>query len=133
MTAADFDLSPADLGDALQRWAAGHLPTMAAVDLLIGHEHWLTRLPFLRRVSVDDTMSRLVATPHWAELCDLITGRADDSDAPLYDSDSEQSMLAIACSLAGGLELDLGNALTSLDRANLRLVADAVLAVDGAR
>lgn len=46
-------------------------------------------------------------------------------------SSSEEQLLRIAASLAEGIPVDLGEALTSLDRGNLVLVAAAVLAVGG--
>jgi len=37
----------AELIAALRRGAAGYLPAVAAIELLIGQGHWLRRLPFL--------------------------------------------------------------------------------------
>ncbi|MFN2504456.1 MAG: hypothetical protein ABR540_09545, partial [Acidimicrobiales bacterium] len=46
-------------------------------------------------------------------------------------SSSEEQVLHLAASLVGGPAVDLGNALCGLDRANLTLVAEAVLRAGG--
>lgn len=121
------DLTPGELADALCRSAAGDRPAMAAVDLLIAHGHWLTREVFLASVSIDRATPRYAAI-NWRHLAARL--RTGDG---LYDSTSEQDILAIACSLAGAMEINLGDRLSHLDRVNHSLVVAAVTAAGGAR
>lgn len=100
----------------------------AAVGLLIGHECWLCRSDFVGefvetgRGLVSD---ELMAWVDWeAAVTALDSGR-------LAGSDSEAGVLRITASLAVGLPVDLGDALSGLDAANVVLVAVAVLAANG--
>jgi hypothetical protein len=63
----------------------------------------------------------------WEEAVGAVTGRN------LGCSSSEAQVLAIAASIAEGVPLDLGNALTGLDDHNVSLVAEAVAHASGRR
>lgn len=119
-------LGPDELRQALRAWAAGWLPSMAAIELLISHEHWLRRAPFLERVELSE--DRALAVPDWEALGALL-----DSGEGLFDTASERGVLAVVCSLASGRPVDLQDVLVSCDQANVRLIADAVLTAGGAR
>jgi hypothetical protein len=123
----------AELAAALRRDAEGYLPTVAAVELLIAHGHWLSRGPF-RRCCVswlpDDDEGPAVAAVEWSAVAALLAGQV--ADEPLFDTDSERGVLAVAASIAAGHPCDLGSVLLSCDAANVRRIADAVLNAGGA-
>lgn len=100
----------------------------AAVDLLIGHAGWLRRRDFLA-VAVEFCLEpdgRLeLAAVDWA----AALGGLDGGDLPC--SAGEEQLLRLAASLAGGAPIDLGWALSGLDRANAALVATAVAHASG--
>lgn len=125
--------STAELATALRRDAAGYLPAMAAVELLIAHRHWLSRGPF-RRCCVswlpEDDEGPAVAAVDWAAVAALLAGDVDGE--PLTDTDSERGVLAVAASIAAGHKCDLGTTLLACDAANVRRIADAVLTAGGA-
>jgi hypothetical protein len=119
-----------DPAAALRAHARGlHCPE-AAVELLISHDTWLRR---------DDFLDPFVHTAHaladgtamarvdWTEaLCAL-----DHDQLPC--SASEARVLRLAASLAEGIPIDLGDALTGLDRHNAELVSRAVKHATGHR
>lgn len=113
---------------ALRAHASGVYCAVAAAELLIGHRVWLGRDEFVDRFVqicrslVEDTVMAVV---DWSGAVDALdSGR-------LGCSGSEAAMLRIAASLAVGAAVDLGDALTGLDEANLALVAEAVLRAGG--
>jgi hypothetical protein len=124
-------LDPDQLRAALRRWADGYLPSMAAVELLIAHGHWLRREPFLRHVALGGDDEHLLAQPDWAALHQLLA--VGGSGGGLFDTSSERGVLAVACSIGAGTPVDLLDVLLSCDQTNVRLVADAVLTAGGAR
>ncbi len=130
----DAGVTLTEVAQAMRRNAAGYLPAMAAVELLIAHRHWLSRSPFLRRVDWlpdDDQDPRpTMAAVDWDAVAALLAG---ESDEPLFDSDSERGVLAVAASIAAGHPCDLGSALLTCDEANVRRIADAVLTAGGMR
>jgi len=100
---------------------------VAAAELLIGHRVWLGREEFVERfVQVcAGWTGAVMAVVDWSGVVDAVdSGR-------LGCSGSEAAVLRIAASLAAGAAVDLGDALTGLDEANLRLVAEAVLRAGG--
>ncbi|MCA1702085.1 MAG: hypothetical protein LC808_01955 [Actinobacteria bacterium] len=103
---------------------------MAAVELLISHRVWLCRVDFVERFVRVQTDLRLVGEPvlAWVDWLAAVQALARGQ---LPCSSSEEQLLRIAASLAEGVSVDLGEALTSLDRANLARVATAVLAAGG--
>lgn len=117
-------MKPTELATMLRAWAAGYLPEMAAVELLVAHRHWLRRDAFLSAVTVSAVQG--MASIDW----DVIGHRLDAGEG-LHDTSSERGVLAIACSLAAGRPVDLRDALLSLDSTNVRLIAHAVLTAGG--
>jgi hypothetical protein len=115
---------------ALRAHAAGLLCAVAAVELLIGHAVWLHRTGFVDRfvmVQADPALvgQTALAWVDWQAAADAVaTGR-------LACSAGEGRVLLIAASIAKGVPLDLGDAVTGLDAVNCVLVARAVLAAGG--
>ena len=106
--------------------AEGLLCLQAAVELLIGHRRWLCRDDFVGRfVGLVPGSGGEVALVSWraAERA-LRAGR-------LPCSGSEGCVLRIAASIAEGVTVDLGECLSTLDAANIGLVADAVRRAGG--
>ncbi|HEX3188858.1 MAG TPA: hypothetical protein VHS30_03610 [Streptosporangiaceae bacterium] len=107
--------------------ADGLYCAQAAAELLIGHRVWLGRAEFVDRfvrVCAGWT-GAVMAVVDWSGVVDAVdSGR-------LGCSGSEAAVLRIAASLAAGVAVDLGDALTGLDEANLTLVAQAVLRAGG--
>ncbi len=103
--------------------AEGLYCRQAAVELLIGHRHWLCRDDFVGRFVglVPGTGGAVaLAMVAWrAAVRALGAGR-------LSCSDSEGSVLRIAASIAEGVPVDLGECLSILDETNIGLVVDAV-------
>ena len=121
---------PVRRSDAMLRaGAGGHVPTEAAVDLLIGHGGWPQRL-FAgrprRHLAGQPRTSPAMAAIDWQAVADRIEGRTEEGFAA---SSSEAPILALATSLAGRLKVCLGDLLPRLDATNAGLVATA----DGAR
>jgi len=113
----------AELTAALRAHARGLHCLQAAVELLIGHAAWLRQGDFLHQF-VHTAPSLTDGTPmapvDWPEaITALDRGR-------LPCSGSEDRMLRLAASLAGGVPVDLRAALTGLDSHNAELVARAV-------
>jgi hypothetical protein len=101
---------------------------VAAVELLIGHGVWLRRNDFVSRfVNMTDELldGSVLAWVDWhAAVRALESGQ-------LPCSGSQAQLLRIVTSIVEGVPVDLGEAVTSLDEGNLRLVADAVLRAGG--
>jgi hypothetical protein len=116
------------LAVALRAHAAGLLCGVAAVELLIGHAVWLRRNDFVRgfvrgfaRAGDESAGGVVLAWVDWtAAVRALRSGR-------LPCSGSEGGLLRVAASVAEGIPVDLGEALSGLDEHNLVLVAEAVL------
>jgi len=111
------------LATALRAHAGGLYCLQAAVELLIGHRHWLCRDDFLGRFvglvpGQGGEVALAVVSWRAAERA-LRAGR-------LPCSGGEGYVLRIAVSIAEGVAVDLGECLSTLDEANLGLVADAV-------
>lgn len=110
----------------LRAWARGIYPDEAGVELLIGHAVFLDRADFT---------SRFLSIPGDGDGLAVIDWRAaiaalDDS---LPCSGGENRMLRLAASLAGGIPVNLRDALTGLDDRNIQLVINAVLHASGHR
>jgi hypothetical protein len=99
---------------------------VAAVELLVGHRSWLLREDF--GVYVESCRgvngASLAAIDWWAAVTAL-------EDGTLPCSSGERQVLRAAASIAGGVPIDLRDAVTSLDATNGVLVARAVLAAGG--
>ena len=101
---------------------------MAAVELLIGHAVWLRRNDFVGGFvrTVDEPVGEVgLAWVDWpAAVRALDAGR-------LPCSGSEAGLLRVAASIAEGIPVDLGAALSSVDERNLVLVVESVLRAAG--
>jgi hypothetical protein len=118
------------LAAALRAHAVGLLCAEAAVELLIGHGVWLHRTRFVERfvrVQADPAVvgQTALAWVDWHAAADAV------QTGGLPCSPSEGRILLIAASIAKGVPLDLGAAVTGLDSVDSVLVACAVLAAGG--
>lgn len=115
-----------DLACALSLGACGLTHLQAGVELLIDHEYWLRRADFTDAfITIDDSVASARAFIDWPEaIAALTAGR-------LPCSGGERRMLLIAGSIAGAVPVDLSDVLIGLDRANIALVAAAVLRAAG--
>ena len=113
---------------ALRAQAAGLYLSEAAVELLIGQQRWLCRNDFVARfVRVCPNLAGdgALALVSWRPAVRaLAAGR-------LPCSDSQGHLLRIAASIAEGVPVNLNECLSTLDAANIRLVADAVSHANG--
>jgi hypothetical protein len=119
-----------DPAAALRAHARGLYCPEAAVELLISHGSWLRRDDFLDPY-IHTAQALAGGTPiaciDWTEAIlalDL---------AQLPCSASEARMLRLAASLAEGIPIDLGDALTGLDSHNAELVSHAIKHATGHR
>jgi hypothetical protein len=115
---------------SLRAHAAGLLCAVAAVELLIGHAVWLHRAGFVDRfvtVQADPALvgQTALAWVDWHAAADAV------ETEQLPCSASEGQVLLIAASIAKGVPLDLGDAVTGLGAVNSVLVARAVLVAGG--
>lgn len=122
-------LTLAELVTRLRAWADTGT-SRAAVELLVSHGVWLQRDTFLAHIQLTNCWltGASMAEVDWRAIAPLI-------DAGTFGpaSRSELAVLAVACSIGGGTRVDLRDALLVCDRADVRLIADAVLAAGGAR
>jgi hypothetical protein len=111
-------------------WAKGLFSTEAAVELLIGHGLWLCRVDFLE-----------IAVEFGREIADGVVLAAVDWEAAvaaleaggLPCSGGKGRILRLAASIAAGVAVDLGSALSGLDERNVAGAARAVLHAAGHR
>jgi hypothetical protein len=117
----------AALAHRLRAHAAGLPAETAAVDLLIGHRHRLTRPGFAARFvhPVTSGGRHMGAWIDWA----AAVAALDRGDLPC--SASEATMLRIAASLAADLPVALRDALGGLDTTNIAAVTAAITAANG--
>lgn len=116
------------LAGQLRAWARGIYPDEAAVELFIGHATFLHRADFTSRFIATTTSSdgTGLATIDWPAAITAL-------GASLPCSGGEQRMLRLAASLAGGIPVNLRDALTGIDDHNINLVITAVLHASGHR
>lgn len=122
--------TPANLIDAARAWARGSYATEAAVELLIHHGVWLHRTEF-HRYAIDYIPTTYIGRPFA-----VIDWQAADTALNrgcLPCSGTEAAILRIALSLADGLPVELGPALTGLDATNLGRVLAAITHAGGDR
>jgi hypothetical protein len=112
------------LASQLRARARGIYPDEAGVELLIGHAVFLDRADFTSRFS--SIPGAGLAAIDWPAAIAAL----DDS---LPCSGSENRMLRLAASLAGGTPVNLRDTLTGLDDRNIQLVIHAVLHASGHR
>jgi len=119
---------PADRLACLLRDAAeGLCADVAAVDLICRHGHFLHDPAFRRIIAAGSsiTTGQPLAVIRWnAAIHALESGH-------LPCPGSEQTVLRIAASLAGGIGVSLRDCLGNLDRRNITLVTDAITAANG--
>jgi hypothetical protein len=115
----------------LRAHAAGVWAVEAAVALLIWHRFWLTRADFVDRfVTVLHADPELPGDSAMAVI-DWPTAVAAVDAGRLPCSAGEAAVLRIAASLAGAGAVELGDAVTRLDEANLARVLAAVAHAGG--
>lgn len=121
--------SLAVLAAALRAGAAGLYCAEAAAELLIRQRSWLSRSDFAPFVIIAPAPAgqAMTAAVDWAAAIAALDGGA------LPCSSGERRMLRLAASIAGGIPVDLGEALTGLDRAGIAAAASAVLHAGGHR
>ena len=119
-----------DLAAALRVWAKGLFSTEAAVELLIRHGSWLYREDFLE-IAVEFGQG-IAGGAVMAAVDFEAAARALEAGA-LPCSGGEGRVLRIAASIAGGVPVDLREAVTGLDEGNAVLAAAAVLRAAGHR
>jgi hypothetical protein len=114
----------------LRVWAKGLFCTEAAVELLIRHGSWLYREDFLE-MAVESGQG-IASGVVMAAVDFEAAARALEAGA-LPCSGGEGRVLRIAASIAGGVPVDLREAMTGLDENNAVLAAAAVLHAAGCR
>ncbi|MBY5163281.1 hypothetical protein [Salsipaludibacter albus] len=125
MTIPVSDPSTDELAAMLRAGATGHVPTEAAVELIIRHGGWPPRL--LANGHVDTWPAThdqpAMASVDWDAVADRLADHGAQGPAA---SSSERAILAVATSLAGRHDINLGDLLPRLDATNAGLVAGAV-------
>ncbi len=121
--------SLAVLAAALRAGAAGLYCAEAGAELLIRQQSWLSRGDFAPFVVIAPAAAgrAVTAAVGWEAAIAALDGGA------LPCSSGERRMLRLAASIAGGIRVDLGEALTGLDRAGIAAAASAVLHAGGHR
>ena len=117
-------MNPRQLDDALRACARGIHPLEAGTGLLIDCGSWLHREDFTSRFITTGTrmsngVTQLAATDWEAAIAALHAGE-------LPASGGERRMLLLAASIAGGIPVNLYDALPGIDRRNAGLVVGAV-------
>ena len=117
-----------DLTAALRACAAGLYPLEAGVALLIANGTFLHREDFTSRFIDHGTSGGIpMAAIDWdAAVAALRTGG-------LPCSGGERRALLLSASLAGGIPVDLGDAVTGLDDGNIASLVIAILHAAGKR
>ena len=116
------------LAGPLRAWARGIYPDEAGVELLIDHATFLHRTDFTSRFISTTTSSdgTALAAIDWpAAITALGTS--------LPCSGGEQRIFRLAASLAGGIPVNLRDALTGIDDRSVNLVIKAALRASGQR
>jgi hypothetical protein len=118
-----------DLTAALRACAAGLYPLEAGTALLIANETFLRRGDFTSRfiqlgTSISDGATVMASIDWDAAITALHAGE-------LPCSGGERRVLELSASLAGGIPVDLRDAVTGLDDRNIQLLVMAVLHVSG--
>ena len=117
-----------DLTAALQARAAGLYPLEAGVALLISNGTFLHRDDFTSRFIQHGTSN---GTPMAAIDWDAAATALASGDLPC--SGGERRVLLLSASLAGGIPVDLRDAVTSLDDDNIARLVTAIRHASGKR
>jgi hypothetical protein len=120
-----------DLTAALRACAAGLNPFEAGVALLAGNGTFLRREDFTSRfitvgTSISDGTTIMAAIDWDAAIAALHAGE-------LSCSGGEQRVLKLSSSLAGGIPVDLRDAVTGLDDGNITRLVTAIRHASGKR
>jgi hypothetical protein len=120
-----------DLTAALRACAAGLYPLEAGVALLAGNGTFLRRGDFTNRfiehgTSISDGATPMAAIDWEAAITALQSGE-------LPCSGGERRILQLSASLAGGIPVDLRDAVTGLDHDNTALLITAIRHATGKR
>ena len=117
------------LEDALRAGAAGLYCAEAGAELQIRQRSWLSRSDFAPFIVIAAAAGGQPATAavDWEAAITALDGGV------LPCSSGERRMLRLAASIAGGIPVDLAEALTGLDRAGITAAASAVLHAGGHR
>jgi len=120
-----------DLAAALRACAAGLYPLEAGTGLLISNGTFLHRDDFTSRfitvaTSISDGTSPMAAIDWDAAVTALHAGE-------LPCSGGERRVLELSSSLSGGIPVDLRDAVTGLDDANIARLVTAILHASGKR
>lgn len=122
--------SLAALAAALRASASGLYCAEAGTELLIACQSWLWRPDF---TTAFITTGRGLGDGTVMAVIDWDTAIGALNGGGLACSGGEGRMLRLAASIAGGIPVDLREALPGLDRANLALAATAVVHAGGHR
>jgi hypothetical protein len=114
----------------LRVWAKGQLCAEAAAGLLIGHRWWLYRDDF-REIAVQFGWQAFTGQVMAVVDFETVAGALEAGVLPCEGSEGQ--VLRLAASIAAGVPVDLGSAVSGLDAADAGLVADAVLRAAGHR
>ena len=121
-------MTPASLAAALRACATGLYPLEAGVGLLIANGTFLHRDDFTSRFILHDTSTaedaRMAAVDWDAAAAALTAGE-------LPYSRGEQRILQLAASLAGGIPVDLNDAVTGLDQHNIQRLLTVIRHASG--
>lgn len=117
------------LAEALRACASGILTAEAGTGLLIDCGGWLHRDDFTRcfietSTSISDGTTLMAAIDWPAAITALDSGR-------LPCGSGERHILRLAASIADGIPVSLGDALTSIDHRNANLLTAAILHANG--
>ena len=120
-----------DLTAALRACAAGLYPLEAGVALLAGNETFLHRDDFTSRfitvgTSISDGTTLMADIDRAAAIAALHAGE-------LPCSGGERRVLELSSSLAGGIPVDLRDAVTGLDDGNIARLVTAIHHASGKR
>ena len=120
----------AGIAGALRACAAGLYCSEAGTELLIGHGAFLRRDDFSAFIwqgtGITDGTTAMAGIDWETAITALNTGN-------LPASSGERSILQLAASIAAGTPVDLRDAITSLDSANLKLLLAAIRHAAGHR
>ena len=118
-----------DLAVALRASAAGLYPLEAGTSLLIVNETFLRRDDFTSRFITIGTSISDGTTPMAVIDWDAAITALNAGELPC--SGGERRVLQLSASLAGGIPVDLRDAVTSLDDSNVARLATAILHAAG--
>ncbi len=118
-------MTPAGLATALRTCAAGLCPLEAGVGLLIANGAFLHCGAFTSRFILHGTTG--MAAVDW----DAATAALTAGELPCPGG--EQRIFRLAASLAAGIPVDLGDAVTGLDRHNIQRLVTAIRHASGQR